>query len=48
MFEKYGATRDIWVARKPPGFAFVTFEDDRVSATRGTPQWRLRRMLVPR
>ncbi|CAM9360924.1 unnamed protein product, partial [Heterosigma akashiwo] len=27
-FGKYGRIRDIWVARKPPGFAFLEFEDD--------------------
>ena len=25
----YGKVTDIWVARNPPGFAFVTFEDER-------------------
>eukprot|EP00930_Biecheleria_cincta_P056217 TRINITY_DN42382_c0_g1_i1.p1 TRINITY_DN42382_c0_g1~~TRINITY_DN42382_c0_g1_i1.p1 ORF type:complete len:143 (-),score=24.09 TRINITY_DN42382_c0_g1_i1:69-464(-) len=29
LFEKYGRVSDIWVARQPPGFAFVTFEDER-------------------
>ena len=28
-FKRYGALRDTWVARNPPGFAFVEFEDDR-------------------
>ncbi|WIA41087.1 hypothetical protein OEZ86_004718 [Tetradesmus obliquus] len=28
-FNQYGAIRSIWVARKPPGFAFVEFEDIR-------------------
>lgn len=28
-FSKYGAVRNIWVARNPPGFAFVEFEDKR-------------------
>lgn len=28
-FERYGRIRDIWVARKPPGFSFVEFFDDR-------------------
>lgn len=28
-FSKYGALRDVWVARSPPGFAFVEFEDIR-------------------
>jgi hypothetical protein len=29
QFGTYGAIRSIWVARKPPGFAFVEFEDIR-------------------
>eukprot|EP00922_Rhytidocystis_sp_ex-Travisia-forbesii_P022308 GHVS01032678.1.p1 GENE.GHVS01032678.1~~GHVS01032678.1.p1 ORF type:complete len:215 (+),score=50.82 GHVS01032678.1:202-846(+) len=29
MFTKYGAIAAVWVARNPPGFAFVTFEDGR-------------------
>lgn len=28
-FGKFGAVEDVWVARKPPGFAFVTFGDAR-------------------
>lgn len=28
-FAKFGALREVWVARHPPGFAFVEFEDDR-------------------
>lgn len=28
-FQKYGPLRDVWVARNPPGFAFVLFEDSR-------------------
>jgi len=28
-FAKYGEIRNIWVARQPPGFAFVEFEDSR-------------------
>jgi splicing factor, arginine/serine-rich 3 len=28
-FKKYGALRNVWVARNPPGFAFVEFEDNR-------------------
>ncbi|XP_028403813.1 serine/arginine-rich splicing factor 7-like isoform X2 [Dendronephthya gigantea] len=27
--ESYGQLRDVWVARNPPGFAFVVFEDKR-------------------
>ena len=28
-FSKYGTLRDVWVARSPPGFAFVHYEDFR-------------------
>jgi len=28
-FESYGAIQDVWVARNPPGFAFVEFRDYR-------------------
>lgn len=28
-FDRYGRIKDVWVARKPPGFAFVEFEDER-------------------
>ncbi|UYV83297.1 hypothetical protein LAZ67_23000437 [Cordylochernes scorpioides] len=28
-FGKYGPLKNVWVARKPPGFAFVEFEDPR-------------------
>ncbi|CAD5225443.1 unnamed protein product [Bursaphelenchus xylophilus] len=28
-FHKYGRIRKIWVARRPPGFAFVEFDDPR-------------------
>lgn len=28
-FEAYGALKSVWVARNPPGFAFVEFEDPR-------------------
>merc|ERR1712117_291466 len=28
-FAKYGPIRNCWVARNPPGFAFVEFEDPR-------------------
>jgi len=28
-FTKYGGVRNIWVARQPPGFAFVEMEDSR-------------------
>ncbi|XP_046669505.1 RNA-binding protein 1 [Homalodisca vitripennis] len=29
VFSKYGPLRNVWVARNPPGFAFVEFEDPR-------------------
>lgn len=28
-FSYYGSIRNVWVARNPPGFAFVEFEDSR-------------------
>lgn len=28
-FAKYGQLRSVWIARKPPGFAFVEYEDPR-------------------
>ncbi|RXG57073.1 RNA-binding protein 1 [Armadillidium vulgare] len=28
-FSKYGPLLNVWVARNPPGFAFVEFEDPR-------------------
>lgn len=28
-FSYYGALKSVWVARNPPGFAFVEFEDSR-------------------
>ena len=28
-FERYGHLRSVWVARNPPGFAFIEFEDPR-------------------
>ena len=28
-FQKYGRVKNVWVARKPPGFAFVEMEDTR-------------------
>ena len=29
LFRTYGRVRQIWVARQPPGFAYVTMEEDR-------------------
>lgn len=28
-FSKFGPLKNVWVARNPPGFAFVEFEDSR-------------------
>ena len=28
-FSKYGTLKDVWVAKKPPGFAFIVFDDPR-------------------
>ncbi|CAJ1385576.1 unnamed protein product, partial [Effrenium voratum] len=28
-FEKFGRVVDIWIARQPPGFAFVTMDDEK-------------------
>lgn len=28
-FTKYGPLRNVWVARSPPGFAFIEFSDPR-------------------
>jgi len=28
-FTKYGPLKNVWVARNPPGFAFVEYEDRR-------------------
>ena len=27
--ERYGPLRSVWIARKPPGFAFIEYEDMR-------------------
>lgn len=29
IFSKYGPLKNVWVARNPPGFAFIEFEDPR-------------------
>eukprot|EP00200_Dunaliella_tertiolecta_P019301 CAMPEP_0202401814 /NCGR_PEP_ID=MMETSP1128-20130828/3757_1 /ASSEMBLY_ACC=CAM_ASM_000463 /TAXON_ID=3047 /ORGANISM="Dunaliella tertiolecta, Strain CCMP1320" /LENGTH=51 /DNA_ID=CAMNT_0049005695 /DNA_START=79 /DNA_END=231 /DNA_ORIENTATION=- len=28
-FSRYGKVRSVWVARKPPGFAFIEYDDVR-------------------
>ncbi|KAI7839726.1 hypothetical protein COHA_006530 [Chlorella ohadii] len=45
-FSKYGVLRNCWVARKPPGFGFVEFEDrrdaeDAVRGLDGKNGWRV-------
>jgi RNA recognition motif. (a.k.a. RRM, RBD, or RNP domain) len=35
-FQKYGQLRNVWVARNPPGFAFVEYEDSRDVSTSHT------------
>ncbi len=27
VFDRYGTVRNVWVARNPPGFAFIEFAD---------------------
>lgn len=27
VFDRYGNVRNVWVARNPPGFAFIEYED---------------------
>ena len=29
IFDRYGRVTDIWVAQKPPGFAFIDYDDER-------------------
>lgn len=29
VFREFGSVRSVWVARNPPGFAFVMFDDER-------------------
>jgi RNA recognition motif-containing protein len=28
-FDRFGKVKEVWIARKPPGFAFVEYEDER-------------------
>jgi len=32
VFREFGSIRSVWVARNPPGFAFIEFEDERDAA----------------
>jgi len=29
VFKQFGSLRSVWVARNPPGFAFIEFDDER-------------------
>ncbi|MEW5302202.1 MAG: hypothetical protein WDW36_005005 [Sanguina aurantia] len=45
-FGRFGKLRNIWIARKPPGFAFIEYEDDRdaqdaVKKLDGQKGWRV-------
>ncbi|GLJ30091.1 hypothetical protein SUGI_0595020 [Cryptomeria japonica] len=45
-FRVFGVLRSVWVARKPPGFAFIEFEDrrdanDAVRGLNGKNDWRV-------
>lgn len=45
-FERYGPLRSVWIARKPPGFAFIEYEDvrdaeDAVRKMDGYQGWRV-------
>eukprot|EP01018_Ginkgo_biloba_P033721 Gb_16463 [translate_table: standard] len=45
-FRPYGVLRSVWVAQKPPGFAFIEFEDrrdalDAIRALNGKNGWRV-------
>lgn len=47
-FDRYGRVRSVWVARNPPGFAFVEMEDvrDADDAIRGLDGARIRGCTV--
>ncbi|CAH1434047.1 unnamed protein product [Lactuca virosa] len=45
-FRVYGVLRNVWVARRPPGYAFVEFDDrrdalDAIRALDGKNEWRV-------
>lgn len=45
-FTRYGTLRSVWIARKPPGFAFIEFEsyrdaEDAVKKLDGSNGWRV-------
>ncbi|KAL9255585.1 Serine/arginine-rich splicing factor RSZ21-like protein [Drosera capensis] len=45
-FKRYGPIRSLWVARRPPGYAFIDFEDtrdakDAIAALNGKNGWRV-------
>eukprot|EP00899_Mesostigma_viride_P010523 jgi/Mesvir1/19472/Mv10494-RA.1 len=45
-FREFGVLRSVWVARKPPGFAFIEFEDprdadDAIRRVEGKNGWRV-------
>ncbi|XP_058095495.1 serine/arginine-rich splicing factor RSZ21A-like isoform X2 [Magnolia sinica] len=45
-FRVYGVVRSVWVARNPPGYAFIEFDDrrdadDAISALDGKHGWRV-------
>lgn len=45
-FEHYGALKSVWVARNPPGFGFIQYEDprDAQDAVRGLDgRWEMRK-----
>jgi arginine/serine-rich splicing factor 7 len=46
-FRYYGPLRNVWVARNPPGFAFVEFEDarDAEDAIRGLGRCKIKWQL---